>query len=63
MDTYTYFPADMAVSRVYRTHFELGLMDPEEHQSYNYLGPGHVDTAESRALALRAVFDLPVLIL
>ena len=44
---------DQAVSRVYRAHFMLGLLDPLEDQYYTSVGAEVVDSPAHRALALQ----------
>lgn len=43
---------DLAVSRVYRTHIKLGLLDPLDDQYYTQIPPTLVDSAAHRTLAL-----------
>lgn len=53
---------DKAVSRVYRTHFRLGFYDDASSQPLNFLPPETVDSAEHRAVALRAARESMVLL-
>ena len=51
-----------AASRLYRTHFQLGLMDPPGGQVYPTVPPDTVDSQAHRALARRAAAESLVLL-
>ena len=53
---------DTAVARVYTTAVKLGLLDPSAGQVYPQLPPSTVDSADHRALALRAAQESIVLL-
>jgi hypothetical protein len=53
---------DRAAGRVYTTQILLGMLDPMEGQPYLSIPPGAVDSAEHRALALRAALESLVLL-
>ena len=53
---------DRAARRLYRTHFRLGLLDDPTSQPLNRVPPTAVDSAASRAVALRAAREAIVLL-
>ena len=54
---------DLSVTRLLRTHFKLGLLDPQgPSRPYSQLGAADVDTAAHRQLALQAARDSLVLL-
>jgi beta-glucosidase-like glycosyl hydrolase len=53
---------DTAATRLYRTHFRLGFFDPPDEQPLNFVPPSAVDSATSRAVALRAAREGLVLL-
>jgi len=52
----------LAVSRLYRQRFELGMFDPVEIQPYTRIAPSVVDSVEHRQLALEAARQSMVLL-
>jgi len=53
---------DTALRRLFLARFKLGLFDPEDRVPFNQIGPERIDSAENRALALKAARESIVLL-